>query len=71
VRYLVRTGEVGADWEWCLVSQKLVRSDTLNRLPDLFCVGGSADNGLVNCRGLTPYICGKMGKIGVGWWVTH
>jgi hypothetical protein len=34
--YLSRTGEVGADWEWYLVVQKLVRSDTLRRLPDLF-----------------------------------
>jgi hypothetical protein len=66
VQYLSRTGEEGADWEWYLVSQKLVRSDTFRRLADLFCVGGSTDWGLENCSGLIPYICGKLGKIGVG-----
>jgi hypothetical protein len=43
VEYFSRTGEEGADWEWYLVSQKLVRSDTFIRLPDLFWLGGSAD----------------------------
>jgi hypothetical protein len=65
-QYLRRTGEEGADWDWYLVSQKLVRSDTLKRLADRFCVGGSADWGLDSCNGLTPYICGIVGGIGVG-----
>jgi hypothetical protein len=67
VQYLSRTGDEGADWEWYLVSQKLVRSDTFRRLADLLCVGGSADCGLDKLVGLIPYICGKLGGIGVGW----
>jgi hypothetical protein len=43
VQYFRRTGEEGAEWEWYLVSQKLVKSDTLRRLAERFCVGGSAD----------------------------
>jgi hypothetical protein len=40
----VRIGEDGADFEKYLVSQKLVRSETFSRLPDLHCLGGSAEN---------------------------
>ena len=40
---LRRTGEDGADWEWYLVSQRLVKSETFRRLADLLCLGGSAD----------------------------
>jgi hypothetical protein len=36
VQYRSKTGEEGADWEWYLVSQKLVRSETFRRLADLF-----------------------------------
>ncbi len=65
-QYLRRTGEEGAEREWYLVSQKLVRSETFRRLADLLCVGGSADWGLDKLIGLIPYICGKLGRIGVG-----
>ncbi len=43
---LVRIGEDGADFDLYSCSQKLVRSDTGNRLPDRRCLGGSADCGL-------------------------
>ncbi len=56
VEYLVRMGEEGADLEKYLVSQKLVRSETLSRLPDLRCLGGSAEYGLVVWIGVIPYI---------------
>ncbi len=42
---LVRIEEEGADLELYSCSQKLVRSDTGNRLAERFCLGGYADCG--------------------------
>ncbi len=52
VANLVRMGEEGADLDLYRCSQKLVRSDTGRRLPERFCLGGSAESGLV------PYMKG-------------
>ena len=48
---LMSTGEEGADFDLYSCSQKLVRSETGRRLPDLLCLGGSADAGLVPYMG--------------------
>jgi hypothetical protein len=59
VQRCIRRALDGADLGLYLVSQQLVRSDTLSRRPDLLFQEGSAEEGLVVGEGFIPYINGE------------